>query len=513
MITVLIVDDEKLERNGIRFLLKREAKDYQILEAANGKEALGVLKKQKVDILFSDIKMPHMDGLELSRKAREQDPNLQIIIFSGYNDFSFAREALRYGVVDYVLKPVDPTEFKKTLDKVTHNIEKQKKRLQKQNRQEDYLRQYFLLNYVLTGKEEYVENAEKVTNLRREDLNQISYLVLAGSSDNFFEMEEENFLWDLREVLQRKFQYLNLNSNESLFFFRDSSCDCPGIALQMRNFFRQKFDVDCYFVISRPLMSYQDMPGYLSSMEQLLEEQFYQPDTHVFSMEEDRERRDVSQVQDAKMLQNIVEDIHHKDVTHLWQDFRRIEKKYKDASQFSELYVKFVFSSVLKEIYEGIAAAGERELSREVDRMYRCNTIREVLEITKKAIHEFEDYLKVQDVGDREEVARVKSFIYHHFDEPLTTEILADQVFLSPGYLSFIFKQETGVNLNRFIRDYRMEKAKELLETTNLKVVQIAEKVGFSNNSYFGRSFREYFGSTPESCRKGTTDEENHPKI
>lgn len=197
----------------------------------------------------------------------------------------------------------------------------------------------------------------------------------------------------------------------------------------------------------------------------------------------------------------------------MWQDFRRIEKKYKDASQFSELYVKFVFSSVLKEIYEGIAAAGERELSREVDRMYRCNTIREVLEITKKAIHEFEDYLKVQDGGDREEVARVKSFIYHHFDEPLTTEILADQVFLSPGYLSFIFKQETGVNLNRFIRDYRMEKAKELLETTNLKVVQIAEKVGFSNNSYFGRSFREYFGSTPESCRKGTTDEENHPKI
>ena len=131
MISILIVDDEKLERKGIRFLLQKEEKDYQILEAVNGKDALGILQKQKVDILFSDIKMPYMDGLELSRRARELYPDLQIIIFSGYNDFSFAREALRYGVVDYVLKPVDPAEFKKTLDKVTENIDKQNEKLQK----------------------------------------------------------------------------------------------------------------------------------------------------------------------------------------------------------------------------------------------------------------------------------------------------------------------------------------------------------------------------------------------
>ena len=280
----------------------------------------------------------------------------------------------------------------------------------------------------------------------------------------------------------------------------------------MRTFFRQRFYVDCYFVISRPLESYQDMPKYLNVMEQLLEEQFYQPETHVFSMDQEEEEQDVSQIQDATLFLNIKEDIHHKDVNHLWLDFYRIEKKYKDVSRFSELYVKFVFSNILKEIYEVIAVTGERELSKEVDRMYHCNTIQDVLEITKKAIREFEDYLKVQDGGDREDVTQVKSYIYHHYDEALTTELLADQVCLSPGYLSFVFKQETGVNLNRFIREYRMEKSKELLKTTNLKVVQIAEKVGFSNNSYFGRSFREYFGSTPESCRKGNIiDEEDHP--
>lgn len=512
MISILIVDDEKLERNGIKFLLKKEEKEYQIIEAVNGKDALGILQKQKVDILFSDIKMPYMNGLELSQQAMELYPDLQIIIFSGYNDFSYAREALRYGVMDYVLKPVDPVEFKKTLDKVIHNIENQKEMLKKQIKQEDYLKQYFLLNYLLTGKEEYIESANKVINLEKEDMNQYPYLMLAGSSSNFFEIDEENFLQDLRENLQRSFQYLNLNSNESLFFFKDRSCDYQRLALQMHNFFRQRYDADCYFVISEELESYRDMPKYLIQMEQLLEEQFYQPEIHVFSMNQDQEESEGSQVKDAKMLQNIIEDIHHKDVDHLWLNFQRIEKKYKDNNQFSELYVKFVFSSVLKEIYEGIAVTGERELSREVDRMYRCKTIQEVLEIAKKAIREFENYLKVQDGGDREEVTLVKSYIYHHYDKVLTTELLAEQVCLSPGYLSFVFKQETGVNLNRFIREYRMEKAKELLETTNMKIVQIAKKVGFPNNSYFGRSFREYFGNTPESYRKGTaTDEEDHP--
>ena len=90
MITILIVDDEKLERRGIRFLLKREG-DFQILEAANGKDALGILASNHVDILFSDVKMPYMNGLELTKAAREDHPEMEIVIFSGYNDF-FLRE-------------------------------------------------------------------------------------------------------------------------------------------------------------------------------------------------------------------------------------------------------------------------------------------------------------------------------------------------------------------------------------------------------------------------------------
>ena len=87
----LVVDDEKLEREGIRFLLSMEEGEWEIYEAANGKLALNELRKHPVDLMLTDIKMPHMDGLELSKKAREEYPDLEIIIFSGYGDFAFAR--------------------------------------------------------------------------------------------------------------------------------------------------------------------------------------------------------------------------------------------------------------------------------------------------------------------------------------------------------------------------------------------------------------------------------------
>ena len=164
MITILIVDDEKLERRGIRFLLKREEGEFQILEATNGKDALGVLESNHVDILFSDVKMPYMNGLELTKAVREDHPDMEIVIFSGYNDFSYAREALRYGVVDYVLKPVDPEEFHKTFQRVMENISSKIEKKEQQEKKEDYLKKYFLLKYLYEGKEEDFVQFKKLTD-------------------------------------------------------------------------------------------------------------------------------------------------------------------------------------------------------------------------------------------------------------------------------------------------------------------------------------------------------------
>lgn len=128
MTNVLIVDDEKIEREGLKYLLSREEGERTVFEAANGKQALQVLRSEDIQLLLTDIKMPHMTGLELSKKAKEENPNLQIIIFSGFSDFTFAQEAIRYGVTEYILKPVNPDDFHKVLERAESEISKRRKK-------------------------------------------------------------------------------------------------------------------------------------------------------------------------------------------------------------------------------------------------------------------------------------------------------------------------------------------------------------------------------------------------
>ena len=514
MLTILIVDDEKLERNGIKFLLKREKEEFRILEAANGKDALGVLTSNHVDILFSDVKMPYMSGLELVRQVRETDKDMEIVIFSGYNDFSYAREALRYGVVDYVLKPVDPAEFAKTLSRVIQNIRDREAEREQRGRQTDYLMKYFFIDYLYTSNKENAVKLEELTAGGDSVLSRCVRMILVSASNGFFETEEEYFTGALRDQIQREFYYINLNSNESLLLFTEKYTDYKTLAETLHQFFLQQFESDCYFAVSEPVESWRDMPEEFHRLEKLLEEQFYQPGQHVFLSGEPDESTQDAAGEDSEIMEQISHDIKYKDITHLRLDFGKLEQKYRAGGKFSQMYVKFVFSSILKEIYEQMDAADEKILSKKVNRLYHGRKIDDVVDIVSGAVEEFEKYIQEQQDGFRGEITTVKNYIYHHYGEKeLGPEKLAALVYLSPGYLSAIFKEETEVTLNRFVREVRMNKAKELLENTNKKIAQIAKDVGFSNSSYFCRSFREFFGTSPESCRKGRTDEESIQEV
>ena len=513
MLTILIVDDEKLERNGIKFLLNKENADIRILEAANGKAAVGVLSAEHVDILFSDVKMPYMNGLELARQAKEMNPAVEIVIFSGYNDFFYAKEALKYGVVDYVLKPVDPDEFHRTLERIFVHILQRKEREKKRTKSKDYLTKYFFINYLFTGNEVLANNLDE--NLKSEDhvLERCTRMLLVSSSNSLFDTEEEHFTENLKGEIQREFYYVNLDSNEALFLFTEKYSDYEMLAEHIYHFFSKQYESDCYFAVSRPLEGWREMPEEFRRLEKLLEEQFYQPDQHVFMQEERKEAQGTTE-EDSMIMERITKDIRYKDIAHIRQDFRKLELKYRRDSQFSAMYVKFVFASILKEIYEQISTGDEKVLAKKIDRLYRCKNLQNVLDIVCAVIDEFEEYIKERENGFREEITAVKSYIHHHYGEQdIGVEKLASLVYLSPGYLSTVFKEETGVTLNRYIREVRMNKAKELLEGTNMKISQIAREIGIFNSSYFSRSFREFFGCSPESCRKGINDEDSDAKV
>jgi two-component system response regulator YesN len=152
MIRILIVDDEKIERNGIRFLLKQIGIEAELYEAANGVKAMELLERQEVDLLLTDIRMPFMDGLALIQNVAEQYKGIKIIIFSGYGEFEYAKRAMTYNVNNYILKPVDPKEFEHTMRKVIKEIEDEKAEREIQEEGIQFVREYILLSLINGGK-------------------------------------------------------------------------------------------------------------------------------------------------------------------------------------------------------------------------------------------------------------------------------------------------------------------------------------------------------------------------
>ena len=163
--------------------------------------------------------------------------------------------------------------------------------------------------------------------------------------------------------------------------------------------------------------------------------------------------------------------------------------------------MKSIFSKVLAEILQYLPDISAEKSYQMVTSIYKAGSVSELVAILlplltsleEKEKHTVEKYGRVSDL--------VKQYVYVHYQEDLSLKSIAATVFLSPQYLSSIFKKETGEGLTKFIRDYRMKKAKELLQKTNKKIHTICFEVGYSNDSYFCKSFREYFGVSPEQFR------------
>ena len=321
------------------------------------------------------------------------------------------------------------------------------------------------------------------------------------SDKAFFDTDQDTFSDDLLNELRRNFFYLNLNARQSLLLFSDVYCDYMLVAKHMYVFLKRQYLVSFHMAVSRKFEGYEALPEIMDQLEQQMEERFYHPEIHIYSDAEETLKSVDKSVQDSQLVQRISEDISRKDTEQLRNHFRCLSEKYRTNTQFSAMYIKFVFSNVLQALFEEDQFSEERRLDLEIDRLYSCNSIGEIIKVTEENIRQYEKFLERSMSESRNEVSAVKNYIYQHYGEDLNLKMLAEKVCLSAGYLSFIFKKETGMNLNRYIHVFRMEKVKELLRSTNMKVEQISKEVGFANTSYFYRSFRVYYGNSPESYR------------
>ena len=508
MYRVLVVEPDKFYKESILKLLSELDYDLAVESVSSGDAAIEFAANNCIDILISEILVEDMDGFTLVDEIKEINKNLKFIIVSGNNEFSNVKKAIKLGAIDYIHKPFEKNELVDAVDIAISKCDESKTIIEQSDINNEFIKEHILFN-LLYGKkiDEIKIEGEYIAD--RKDFDKYKRIVLIEFNSEFFN-EIEDFEKFFKEFLENNniyCHYINLNSTQSVLLLDKSYCDknseekIVAMCEMIKNKLSIKYARKCFVALSSEIESCDELSLAVDETEELLERKFYENDSKVFFKEKENEAPIFVQSDDDSIIKQIKQDIKLKDTDSLKKSFKILWERYGSKKNLSQLYIKFVFSNILKEFYEALPNVGEVDLNNEVDRLYRSTDLMEVKEIMDKNIIRLEENFAVNPQAVHREVECVKQYIYINYMKEIGVEQLAEMVYMAPSYLSCVFKKETGQNLSKFIKSVRMEKAKEMLENTHMKIVNISTEVGYPNVSYFCQSFREYFGISPQKFR------------
>ena len=255
---------------------------------------------------------------------------------------------------------------------------------QKAEKEKNFLLQYFLQTYLYSGNEEVLKKAGEI--LDESNWEQWHCAILIESDKAFFDNVPDNIDEELMQGLHRNFFYLNLNTRQSVLFFSDVYCDYQLVAKHLYDILKQNYSASFHLAVSSRFEGHEALPEIMSQLEQTMEEKFYHPDVHVFNNEASDSQPVNAETQDSRLMEKISEDISRKDVEQLKKHFECLVKKYENDTRFSAMYVKFVFSNVIQELFQENQFSEERKLDHEVERLYSCTNLKQILAITQENI-------------------------------------------------------------------------------------------------------------------------------
>ena len=501
MYRMLVVDDEKTERECVRFLIEQSGLPLEVSEAGDGREALMQLKETDgADILFTDVQMPLMDGLELIREAEKLFPDMKILIFSSYADFEYARTALTLGVVNYILKPLIPEELEKSLEGLIGQLDEEAASRKLKDRQKSFMLQY-ALQLSISGN----LDGSRVEPAVIKQLERFHCMVLVDFDGDFLENNSFVFYESLRYAMKLDMESLNLSPDQALLLLRTPVENPKEWGMKLLSHIQETFQITCWLSISGSLSGQASLKDACAAVEQQMERRFWEPQLHVFTGQEREDAQDGGEngTDENRQLLQIKRALGNRDGAALQEALDSLFAKYRSRQNQSQIYVKFIFSNLLTTLYPFLNEMdGEKKtLDAMISDLYLQPDISEIVrmvqELASRIIGGFSSGPSI-----RREILEVTEYIGANYGKELSVERLASIVFLTPDYLSRLFKKSMGKSISQYIRQFRMEKARELLTGTNRKVIDIGEAVGYPNYSYFCQSFREYFGTSPERYRQ-----------
>ncbi len=539
MLKVFLVEDESIVREGLRDNIPWQQYGYEFVgEASDGEMALPLIQKTKPDVLLTDIKMPFMDGLSLSKLVHQEFPEMKIIIISGYDDFEYARGAILVGAEQYLLKPITRAALQKALAELKTKIETEREQKNYQEKFQSEAREYeqfsrtdFFVK-VFEGRMPVQDMYEEAAKLSLK-INAPCYNILLFSlqekrtaedrgteSEGFARKREELLHYFIRYPENLVFRW-NVNTYGVLI---------KGSAAQMQELGERCLEnvdrichpaedlLDWYVALGEPVERLSLLAECYSKANHLFAYRFLRPQLHVFTVEtmgrivpEKEEGGSIRDIDPAKMEAELIRDFllqgARDEVADFVENYLLAVGEALQSAMFRNYLTLHVYFAAVS--YVESLGCGREELLQllndggltpegqyDVDALpdYLCGLIERAMELRDRE----------SDNQSKHILKKALTYIEENYSqESLSLNSVAGEVNVSANYFSAIFSRAMQVTFVEYVTGKRMDKAKRLLRQTQMHTGEIAMEVGYKDPHYFSFVFKKTQGCTPREYRAG----------
>lgn len=495
---ILVVEDEVKIRKGISNLIGKHTEHTVIGEAKNGVEGYEMALRYQPDVVITDIRMPEMDGLLMMQKLQESGGVWHFVILSGYSEFEYAKQALRCGADDYLLKPLAPEDVTKILSSIQEKIKKEMERTQ--GKPEKKLRDYLIENE-LSSMDELVAvcGLKEHGNLRL----LCAYMGNAGQEDKNICLERfQKFRQMFPE--QKMYWLFAESTKEFICIMEDWNWEQIRSELEGKLLGRKLADGPWVWTSGRA----EGLIGLKEAYERMKALYLYGLALGYgrFLTEERVKEFVPASYQYPRVLESRLQKAFHMENR---DEFKEGEEEFLKEIRKASAAPEQMKECCMKMAYFQVSLAQEHN-SGIYEQLQKLNIVKNISSaVTWRELENiFQEMADIflQHMGQREDISnytikRTIDYIRMHYQESISLEGAAAILDITPEYLSTLFNREMGINFTVFLKKFRISHAKRLLKGTDKKIYEIAQDVGYADPKYFNRVFKEEEGISPGDYR------------
>lgn len=535
-IKVFLVEDEMVIRRGIKNSIDWEKEGYIFCgEASDGELAYPMIIKEKPDILITDIRMPFMDGLELCKLVKKELPNIKILILSGYDEFDYAKEAIRLGVTEYLLKPISSGKLLEALNGVSESIRREKedkdlvrKYMEEMRENTEHEKQKFFEQMIAgnlsmadaleTGKKYEMSLSAGMYNLL------LFRFTLGEENRKSGELlgEAEYAIEKLTERLEYVFEFQRGVEGWAFLLMADNeeqmSERVKELSKDLEEIMKNYSTIAYFGGIGQPVARLRELEESFREAERALAARFTMELNRIISVDDIRMAQNVDTLDDIeitsfgeiektrtmleKFLNNGVEDEIDEFVDVYINELPEENLKSVLMRQYIIMDAYIVMMSFCEKIegIEGKMQAQSEELKNSMKTIQTLEEIKNYIRMLLKKIIGVRDTISGRRYSDIIEIAKDQIRKTYMSDE-ISLNTIAAEVGMSPSYFRSIFSKEMGKTFVEYLTEIRMDRAKELLMCSSMKTSEIGYEVGYKDPHYFSYIFKKTQNCTPKEFR------------